>query len=242
LKKLNCFIILIALLFISCTEKKEQPTAKKEESPKRTDVITHDLQKSMKPEQILDSLKKGNERFASGQSTQIDYTSQVIKTENSQYPSAVILSCLDSRVPVETVFNLGIGDVFVARVAGNVADTDVLASIEYGCKVVGSKVVVVLGHSNCGAVKSAIDDVKLGNITKLLAKIRPAVDSLSDYPGEKTSKNNEFISKVTEENVRLTMDYIRKNSPILKEMEDKGEIDIIGGIYYLDNGKVSFFQ
>jgi carbonic anhydrase len=132
--------------------------------------------------------------------------------------------------------------VFVARVAGNIANTDILASMEYACKVSGSKLVVVLGHTNCGAVKSAIEDVKLGNITELLSKIRPAVDSLADFSGEKSAKNKEYLSKVTDENVKLTMDNIRANSQILKEMEEKGEIDIIGGLYNLDNGKVSFFE
>lgn len=235
MKNIRHFAILLAVLFSSCTKEKEAP-------PVRTDVITHDLQASMSPKQILDSLKKGNERFSSGVLSQVDYTSQIVKSENAQYPAAVILSCLDSRVPVETIFDLSIGDVFVARVAGNIANTDILASMEYACKVSGSKLVVVLGHTNCGAVKSAIDDVKLGNITELLSKIRPALDSVSEFAGEKNAKNKEYVAKVTDENVKLTMDNIRLNSQILKEMEDKGEIDIIGGLYNLDNGKVSFFE
>ncbi len=235
MKNIRHFAILLAVLFSSCTEEKEAPTV-------RTDVITHDLQASMSPRQILDSLKKGNERFSSGLIRQVDYTSQIVKSENAQYPAAVILSCLDSRVPVETIFDLSIGDVFVARVAGNIANTDILASMEYACKVSGSKLIVVLGHTNCGAVKSAIDDVKLGNITELLSKIRPAVDSVSDFAGEKNAKNKEYVAKVTDENVRLTIDNIRANSQILKEMEANSEIDLIGGLYNLDNGKVSFFE
>ena len=144
-------------------------------------------------------------------------------------------------MPIEKVFDRSIGDVFVARVAGNIVNTDILASMEYGCKVSGAKLIVVLGHSDCGAVKSAIDNVQLGNITELLAKIRPSIDSLGPYSGEKTSKNKEFVEMLSNENVRTAIDNIRLNSPILKEMEDKGEIKIVGADYDIDNGKVKFY-
>lgn len=225
----------LCLFLISCSERKSEENV-------RTDVITQELQSSMTPQQILDSLKVRNERFSKGKMTRVDYTSQIVKSENSQFPSAVILSCLDSRVPVETIFDLSIGDVFVARVAGNIVNPDILGSMEYGCKVSGSKLIIVLGHTQCGAVKSAIDTVKLGNITELLSKIRPAVDSVSLKTEDKSSKNKEFVNKVINENVLLTIENIRKNSPILKEMEDKGEIKIVGGVYELDNGKVQFFN
>lgn len=242
MKTLSILLALSITFTISSCSKQEQEQTKTETTRSRSEVITHDLQSSMNPKQIMDSLKKGNERFVAGGLTVVDYNSQIVKSENSQYPAAVILSCLDSRVPVETIFDLSIGDVFVARVAGNISNADILASMEYACKVSGSKLVLVLGHTNCGAVKSAIDDVKLGNITELLSKIRPAVDSSSDFTGEKSAKNKDYVMKVTDENVKLTMDNIRKNSPILKEMEDKGEIDIIGGLYNLDNGRVDFFE
>lgn len=219
---------------ISCSEKKEAPVV-------RTDVITQELQSSMNPSQILDTLKKRNEKFSRGEMTHVDYSSQILKSENGQYPAAVILSCLDSRVPVESIFNMSIGDIFVARVAGNIVNGDILGSMEYGCKVAGSKLILVLGHTQCGAVKSAIDNVELGNITELLAKIKPAIDSLSSFQGDKTSNNKEFVQKVTDENVMLMKDNIRKNSSILREMEEKGEIKIVGGVYNLDNGKVTFF-
>lgn len=234
MKKIYLFASL-CLFLISCAEKKEETNV-------RTDVITQELQASMTPDQILDSLKVRNERFSKGKMTRVDYTSQIVKSESSQYPAAVILSCLDSRVPVETIFDLSIGDVFVARVAGNIVNPDILGSMEYGCKVSGSKLIIVLGHSQCGAIKSAIDSVKLGNITELLSKIQPAVDSVSLVTSDKSSKNKDFVKKVTDENVMLTIENIRKNSPILKEMEDKGEIQIVGGVYELDNGKVSFFK
>jgi carbonic anhydrase len=165
-----------------------------------------------------------------------------METSKGQYPAAVILSCLDSRIPVEKVFDLGVGDVFVGRVAGNIVNTDMLGSMEFACKVSGAKLVLILGHTECGAVKGAIDNVKLGNLTELLEKIRPAIDSLSNFSGDKTSKNKVFVDKVTDENVLVAMNEIRKNSPILNEMEQKGEIDIIGGVYDINTGKVTFME
>ena len=152
------------------------------------------------------------------------------------------MSCLDARIPVEDVFDRGIGDVFVARVAGNFDNTDILGSMEFACKVSGSKLILVLGHEHCGAVKGAIDGVELGNITAMLANIRPAVDHFAEYKGEKTSKNEEFVHMVAEQNVRATIEDIRKNSPILQEMEAGGEIKIVGGLYEMNTGEVSFFE
>ena len=155
---------------------------------------------------------------------------------------AVVLSCLDSRVPVETVFDKGVGDLFVGRVAGNFVNVDMLGSMEFACKVAGSKLVVVMGHESCGAVKAAIDDVKLGNITPMLTKITPAVQESQDFEGEKTSKNSEFVTYVCENNVMNTIETIRNDSPILKEMEDNGEIKIVGAIYDMDSGNVIFME
>ena len=231
----NAFFILIAsLTFLSCNEKKQ-------EEVKLEKVITKEEQKSLTPEQIITLLKEGNERFVKGELTEKDIPKQIIEASKGQYPKAVILSCLDSRVPIEKVFDRSIGDVFVARVAGNIINEDILASMEYGCKVSGAKVILVLGHTDCGAVKSAIDDVKMGNITELLAKIRPSIDSLGIYNGDKTSKNKEFVNKVCNENVRTAIESTLQNSPILKEMDDKGEITIVGGVYDINTGKVDFF-
>jgi len=153
----------------------------------------------------------------------------------------VILSCLDSRVPVEDIFHRGIGDIFVARVAGNIVNPDMLGSMEYACKVSGAKAVVILGHEYCGAIKSAIDDVELGNITTLLAKIKPAVEGAKvNFSGETASSNSKFVAAVCEHNVELVVEEVRKNSPILKEMEDNGEILIVGAIYHMHTGKVDF--
>ncbi|MBK6506593.1 MAG: carbonic anhydrase [Ignavibacteria bacterium] len=233
-------ILFSALLFSSCSENKKEEV-KQDEQVRLDKVMTQEEQKSLTPEKVLTLLKEGNDRFVKGELTVKDVPKQIIEASKGQYPKAVILSCLDSRVPIEKVFDRSIGDVFVARVAGNIVNTDILASMEYGCKVSGAKLIVVLGHSDCGAVKSAIDNVQLGNITELLAKIRPSIDSLGPYSGEKTSKNKEFVEKVSNENVRTAIDNIRLNSPILKEMEDKGEIKIVGAVYDIDNGKVKFY-
>ena len=202
------------------------------------DIINKEKQDSLTPETVLNELMAGNERFTGNKMHERDYSSQIDKTSGGQWPQAVVLSCIDSRVPVETVFDQGVGDIFVARVAGNFENTDILGSMEYSCKVAGSKLVFVLGHEACGAVKAACDHVELGNITHLLKNIEPAVDA-TEAEGERNSKNDAFVAGVVENNVRLTMQRIREKSPILKEMEDNGEIKIVGGVYSISNGKVS---
>lgn len=211
----------------------------REITPLVEQVLTADEQAALTPDSVIQSLQEGNQRFVEGDLTARDHTEQIRKTVGGQFPKAVILSCVDSRVPVEDVFDKGIGDIFVARVAGNIVNEDILGSMEFGCKVSGSKVILVLGHEHCGAVKAAVDNVKLGNITAMLSKIRPAVASVA-YNGDRSSKNEEFVHLVCEHNVNKTIQDIRDNSPILKEMEDKGEIKIIGGVYDMDTGKVDF--
>ena len=204
-------------------------------------VLTAEEQAKLTPDSVIKSLNEGNNRFVNNDLTARDHTVQIRKTTNGQFPKAVILSCVDSRIPVEDVFDKGIGDLFVARVAGNFVNEDILGSMEFGCKVSGSKVILVLGHEHCGAVKAAVDNVKLGNITAMLSKIRPVVETLSaDYKGDTSSKNEEFVHMVCEHNVHKTMNDIRKNSPILKEMEDNGELKIVGAVYDMDSGKVDF--
>jgi carbonic anhydrase len=211
----------------------DQPKALVEE------VLTKEQRDALTPDEIIQAFKDGNERFIKNELTTRDHSAQVRKSASGQFPKAVILSCLDSRVPVEDVFDRGIGDIFVGRVAGNFVNVDLLGSMEFGCKVAGAKVILVLGHEHCGAVKSAIDDVKLGNITAMLSKIRPAVEKVS-YEGDRTSGNPEFVHKVCESNVKHTIEQIRQNSPILKEMEDLGQIKIVGAVYDMDSGKVTF--
>jgi carbonic anhydrase len=203
-------------------------------------VLTAEEQKALTPDMVIQSLKDGNKRFMSNDLTSRDHSAMVRKAAKGQFPKAVILSCLDSRVPVEDVFDRGIGDLFVGRVAGNFANEDLLGSMEFGCKVSGAKVILVLGHEACGAVKAAIDDVKLGNITAMLTKIKPSVAKSQDFTGEKSSGNDEFVDHVGKNNVLNTINTIRAKSPILNEMEKNGEIKIVGAYYNLQTGEVSF--
>ena len=240
-----CIFFILTILLTGCTKEKPKTTSSIEEKINKqlsSEVITQEKQKQLKPDSVLQSLKDGNKRFVEGNLTQRDYSKQVSKTSHGQYPEAIVLSCIDSRIPVEIVFDKGIGDIFAARVAGNIVDADILGSMEYSCKVSGAKLKLVLGHSHCGAVKSAIDNVDLGNITGLLKKIQPSVQSFPDYKGEKSSKNYEFVDMVGKKNVSETIKSIRKDSPILKEMEDKGEIKIVGAFYDIETGKIEFLD
>ena len=215
------------------------PVAEERIEPLVQEVLTKEQRDALSPDDVLTSFKEGNERFISNDLTARDHSAQVRKSASGQFPKAVVLSCLDSRVPVEDVFDRGIGDIFVGRVAGNFVNVDLLGSMEFGCKVAGSKLILVLGHEHCGAIKSAIDDVKLGNITAMLSKIRPVVEKV-EYDGERTSKNEEFVHMVCESNVRHTIEQIRMHSPILKELEESGQIKIVGGVYDMDTGVVTF--
>jgi carbonic anhydrase len=206
--------------------------------PKVNRVLSVAEQAALTPDDVIVIFAQGNERFVSGNVTSRDHSAMVREAALGQHPKAIVLSCIDSRVPVEDVFDRGIGDLFVARVAGNFENTDILGSMEYATKVSGSKVILVLGHTECGAIKSAIDGVELGNITQMLANIQPAITSLADYPGDKSSKNNDYVRQVTEQNVRLTMDNIRKRSPIIAELEQAGEVKIIGAVYDMHTGVV----
>ncbi len=195
-------------------------------------------QSELSPKEAFTFLVEGNKRFVQNEQAKKNFKAQIIETSKEQNPFAVILSCIDSRVPVELVFDLGIGDVFSVRVAGNVVNDDVLGSMEYACKVSGSKIVVVLGHTKCGAVTAACKDVELGNITTLLRKIKPAVD------GIKSINNNdciELIEDISKKNIELSIERIRKESPILAEMEKNKEIEIIGAIYDVSSGMVEFY-
>jgi carbonic anhydrase len=205
-------------------------------------VQTKESQAAMTPAEALAELKAGNARFVAGRPLHRDYPAQVKATASGQYPFAVVLSCLDSRQPIEIVLDQGVSDIFSARVAGNVLDDDILGSLEFACKVTGSKLIAVIGHSNCGAIKGAIDDVQLGNLTGLLTKIKPAMDAVPTAVQPRTTKNYTFVDDVSEANVKLVMKEIRERSPILQEMLDKGEIGIVGGMYDLSTGKVQFYD
>lgn len=214
------------------------PTAPQEEDQGLVEVVlTAEEQAALTPDDVINIFKEGNARFLNNDLTRRNHSEQVRKSTLAQYPKAIVLSCVDSRVPVEDVFDRGIGDIFVARVAGNFVNEDILGSMEFATKVAGAKLILVMGHEHCGAVKSAISDVKLGNITPMLAKIRPAVEAV-EYDGERTADNQEFVHKVCETNVAKNIDRIRAESDILREMEEKGEIKIVGAVYDMDNGKV----
>ncbi len=197
------------------------------------------IQENLSPKDAHSILVEGNKRFVQNLKAQRNLQDQVLKTSKGQYPFAVILSCIDSRVPAELVFDQGIGDIFSARVAGNIINEDILGSIEYACKVAGSKIVVVMGHTKCGAVTSACKHIELGNITALLNKIKPAVTLVEV---ERSEMNDEAIEEVSVLNVKISIDRIREESPILAEMESKGEIDILGAMYDVSNGQVEFFE
>ena len=207
-----------------------------------TAVQTKDSQAAMTPVLALAELKDGNARFIAGPPLKRDFPAQVAATAGGQYPFAVVLSCLDSRQPIEIVLDQGVGDIFSARVAGNVLDDDILGSMEFACKVSGAKLIAVIGHSNCGAIKGAVDDVELGNLTGLLAKIRPAMATVPAEVQPRTTKNYAFVNAVSEANVKLVMQQIRERSPILRELLAKGEIGLVGGMYDLETGRVQFYE
>ncbi|REJ75760.1 MAG: carbonic anhydrase [Acidobacteria bacterium] len=210
-----------------------------------TGVQTKDSQSALSADDALKLLKEGNARFIDGKlKNQDNYRDQVSQTADGQYPFASILSCLDSRVGVEQIFDLNNGDAFVGRVAGNVMNPDMLGSFEFATKLAGSKLIVVLGHTQCGAVKGACDGAELGNLTGLLNRIEPAVDLVSKdwMDGLKSSKNARFVDAVVEANVRLARDGIVKESPVIKELVDEGKVKIVGAVYDLESGLVRFLS
>ncbi len=207
-------------------------------------ALTKEQQAAITPTSAIELLKDGNRRFVKDQHADRDLLEQVADTVAGQFPFATILSCIDSRVSAELIFDQGVGDIFSARVAGNIVNEDVLGSMEFACKLAGTKLIVVLGHTSCGAVKGAVDDAKLGNLTALLSKIRPAVEAVDEpaEPGDRTSANLDFVDSVARTNVAMTIENIRRDSPVLKEMEDSGAIKIIGGMYDISSGEVHFFD
>ncbi len=199
---------------------------------------TKEIQQHLTPQDAHRILEEGNQRFVQNMKIQRNLQEQVLATSDGQYPFAVVLSCIDSRVPAELVFDQGIGDIFSVRVAGNIINKDVLGSMEYACKVAGSKIIVVLGHTKCGAVNAACNNVQLGNITSLLSKVQPAVDFIRKGEEEMSDAS---IEEVAVQNVKVSIDRIRKESPILAEQERFEEIEIVGGLYDVSSGKVEFF-
>ncbi len=204
------------------------------------DAMTKARRDKLTPDEILALMKKGNKRFSAGRREDHNYLAQQRASAAGQYPIAVLLSCIDSRAPAETIMDLRIGDIFNSRVAGNVANADILGGMEFACKLSGAKVILVMGHTACGAIKGAIDNAELGNLTGLLAKIKPAVAATA-YSGDRSSKNYAFVDAVARKNVELTIDVIRKDSPVLAGMESSGAVKIAGAMYSLQSGVIDFF-
>ena len=203
---------------------------------------TPETQSIMTPEMAMQMLVNGNARFVQGNPLNRDLHAQVKETASGQYPFATIISCIDSRIPTEVVFDQGIGDIFNARVAGNFVNEDILGSLEFACKLAGSKVVVVMGHTSCGAVKGACDHAELGNLTQMLEKIAPAVNAIETSPDvDRSSKNLDFVNQVAEKNVEFTIENIKTQSPVLNEMFQNNEIKIVGAMYDVKTGMVTMF-
>jgi carbonic anhydrase len=210
-------------------------------SQNNSDTPTKETQSAISPEGVLQLMIDGHNRYVEGKMLNRNLIEQVRATASYQYPYAVVLNCLDSRVIPESVFDQGIGDIFDARIAGNFVNEDILGSMEFACKLMGAKLILVIGHTNCGAIKGAIDDAELGNLTQLLDKIKPAV-AKTKYDGDKSTKNLEYVDLVSKENVLLAIENIKLRSPVLKEMLDNNEIMIAGCMYDISNGSVEFYK
>jgi len=239
-KKMKRFFLssLVCLAVFSCQKK---PTEQANQDVEKH-VMQKEDQEKLTPDAVIENLVAGNDDFMHNHLTRQNIPERVKESALGQYPEAVVLSCIDSRVPVEELFNKDIGDLFVVRVAGNIVSTDVLGSLEYACKVAGSKVVLVLGHEHCGAIKSSIKGVKLGNITPILEQIEPAIAQANKtFSGDKNVANPSYVDNVCRLNVEHSITKIREGSPILNEMEKNKEIKIVGGVYDMREGKVTFF-
>ncbi len=236
MKTINVYLGILFFLFTtsySQTEKRITAT---------DSVITQKEQAALTPQRVLDLLKEGNRRFVDQKTTLKDFKQQVSQTSKGQYPMAIILSCIDSRTSSEIIFDQGLGDIFSARIAGNFVNDDILGSMEFACKVTGSKLILVVGHTNCGAIKGACDNVELGNLTHVIKEIKPAVELVTGVHGERNSHNHDFVEKVSKQNVLLAIKEIRDKSKILNEMESSGAISILGAMHTLETGEVEFYK
>ncbi len=243
-KHLVVTLLMSSFLFFSCQKQETKPPESMNKETKTKDnVLTKEKQTGLTSDEIIQQFKDGNDRFLKGVTMQEDYLMQVEHTgKEGQFPKAIVLSCIDSRGPVEVICDKGIGDVFNTRVAGNYADLDVIGGIEYACKVVGTKVIIVMGHTDCGAIKSACDNVKLGNITEVMNMIMPAVDSVKGFDNNRNSKNKDFVNAVAKKNVELTSKKILANSKILSDLVIEGNLKIVGAIYNVSTGKIDFLN
>lgn len=205
-------------------------------------TLTKDMQEAITPTIALDLLQEGNKRFVSNLKINRNLLQQANDTSDGQHPFAIVLSCIDSRTSVELIFDQGLGDVFSARIAGTVINEDILGSMEFACKVAGAKIIVILGHTKCGAIKGACDHVEMGNLTALLSKILTAVSAEKTISENRTSSNSEFVEKVTKINIHRTVKAVMERSPILKELIESGECGLIGGNHNIATGEVIFYE
>lgn len=246
-------ILSLPILMASCGQAEEGNVSAKvseesEQLEQRSEweadvILTQQERDALMPADVVAEFKGGNERFIKDSLTPRNRQGRIEATSGAQYPKAMILSCIDSRVPVEEIFDQGLGDLFVGRIAGNFADEEMLGSMEFATKVAGSKVIVVMGHESCGAVKSAIDNVELGNITAMLAHIDPAIEMTGNFPeDQRTVKNEEYVNAVIKNNVKHTINKIKTDSPIIAEMAENGEINIVGAYYNVDTGAVEWLE
>ncbi len=244
MKALVGFPPLVLMLFVAASAQQPAPS----KAPAKPHVVaaiaqTKETQAAITPQMALQMLKDGNERFVSGTMKKRDLTKQVKATGTGQFPFATVVSCMDSRAAPELIFDQGIGDVFSPRIAGNFANDDIIGSLEYGSGAVGARVIVVLGHSDCGAVKGACDNVKLGDLLPAtLASIKPAIDAVPNDGSPRNSKNYAFVQRVADKNVTLAVKRIRDKSSLLRGMADKGEIKIVGAMLDVKTGKVTFVE
>lgn len=233
-------LVIVALSFVIVSQAQKQQHEQTKTEKRLTQ--TQESQKALKPESALELLKEGNKRFVEGRMMHRDLRAQIKETSEGQYPFATVLSCQDSRTSSDLLFDLHKGDAFSLRIAGNIVNEDILGGMEFGSKVAGSKLIAVVGHSKCGAIYGACDNVKMGNLTGLLDKIKPAIAEVPMSITPRDSKNPKFIDAVTEANVRYQMRQIKEKSPILKQMIEKGEVGLVGGIYDISTGKVRFLE
>jgi carbonic anhydrase len=241
LSLIGLFVISLSSCDQGITDNKKSAEEQNQAVEKTKTVMTQQMQSQLTPDAVLDDLLKGNERYVAGEMINRDLPAQVTATTSGQYPKAVILACIDSRVPVEYIFDQGIGDIFVVRVAGNIENEDLLGSMEYGLGVAGSKLLMVLGHENCGAVKSAISKVDVGsdNVTALLGEIEP---SILEIDGERNASNKAYFDEIIKNNVHQTVEDIRNRSAIISSLEKEGKVKVVAAYYSLTDGKVSILE
>lgn len=238
LSAVSRYFFVVAMLFATThVATAQQPTERDLTAP-----LTAEAQADLTPEGVIQLLKDGNQRFLNDASLERDFMEQVRQTSDGQYPMAAVLGCIDSRVPHEIIFDKGVGDIFSARVAGNFINTDILGSLEFATAVAGSKVIVVLGHTECGAVKGACDRVEMGNLTSTLANIAPAIYAVDDVEGPRTSENEEFVQAVAHQNVDLTVQNIVNRSPVIRQLVADGDLIVVGAMHNVSTGEVTFYE